>query len=89
MAGDAEENELVIVPAGAGNTRLEIRLQSDGTSTLSVFSSVARMEDELGPQQGWICLPMRTAAAAATRAKVDRVTLDPILRASAWPAGTG
>jgi hypothetical protein len=80
MAGDQEENELVIVPAYAGSKHLAVRLLRDGTPTLPVFSSVARLVDEMGPQQPWVCLPMRTAAKAATRAHVDRVTLDPVLR---------
>ncbi|HXL90573.1 MAG TPA: SAV_915 family protein [Streptosporangiaceae bacterium] len=85
MAGESDENELVIVPARAGNTRLEVRLLADGTRTLPVFSSVARMVDELGPEQAWVCLPMRAAAKAASRAQVDRVMVDPILRTTPWP----
>lgn len=85
MAGESDENELVIVPAGADNTRLEVRLLADGTRTLPVFSSVARLVDELGPEQAWVCLPMRIAAKVATRARVDRVMVNPILRATPWP----
>jgi hypothetical protein len=77
MAG--EPDELVIVPAGAGSKHLEVRLFADGTRTLQVFSSVARLVDELGPQQPWVCVPMRAATAAASRARVDRVTRDPVL----------
>jgi uncharacterized protein (DUF849 family) len=84
MAG--EPDELVIVPAGAGIKHLEVRLLADGTRTLHVFSSVARLVDELGPQQPWVCVPMRTATAAATRARVDRVTLDPVLGVGACRA---
>jgi SseB protein N-terminal domain len=89
MTGESDENELVIVPARAGNTRIEVRLLADGTRTLPVFSSVARMVDELGPEQGWVCLPMRTAAKVATRAQVDRVMVNPILRTTPWPDGCG
>jgi len=103
MGGDRkpEWRELVIVPthasAGAGGetsgrspgaVQLEVRLRADGTRTLPVFSSVARLMDELGPQQPWICLPMRAAAEAATRAAVDRVALDPVLGPGAWPASS-
>ncbi len=97
-----EWRELVIVPThpspgppGRGDgspgrppgcVQLEVRLLADGTRTLPVFSSVARLMDELGPQQPWVCLPMRAAAEAATRAAVDRVTLDPVLGQGAGPA---
>lgn len=99
MGGDREREwrELVIVPThesavsgeiSAGRVteavQLEVRLQADGTWTLPVFSSVARLMDELGPRQPWICLPMRAAAEAATRAAVDRVALDPVLGPGAW-----
>jgi len=95
MAGDRESEwrELVIVPASSpaalpgnkpGILQLEVRLRADGTRTLPVFSSVARLVDELGPQQPWVCLPMRAAAEAASRASVDRVTLDPVLGPGAW-----
>jgi len=86
MATEPEGYELVIVPAMAGHARLEVRLQADGTRTLPVFSSVARLVGELGPEQPWVCVPMRAAAAAAKRADVDRVTLDPVLGPGAWPA---
>lgn len=73
-----EPDFLVIAP---GNShRLVVRQLADGTRTLPVFTSVARLIDELGPQQPWVCLPMRTAAAVATRERVDRVALDPVLR---------
>jgi hypothetical protein len=85
MATKPEGHELVIVPAGAGKSQLEVRLLADGTRTLPVFSSVARLVDEMGPHQAWVCLPMRAAAAAASRAAVDRVTLDPVLGPGAWP----
>ncbi len=62
--------------------QLEIRLQADGTRTLPVFSSVARLVDELGPLQPWVCLPMRIATEAASKALVDRVTLDPVISAA-------
>jgi hypothetical protein len=99
MGGDRrrEWRELVIVPTPASSVsretspgrvtegvQLEIRLQADGTRMLPVFSSVARLMDELGPQQPWICLPMSAAAEAATRAAVDRVALDPVLGPGAW-----
>jgi SseB protein N-terminal domain len=93
-----EWRELVIVPTHppavpeetlsgrrVGSVQLEIRLLADGTRTLPVFSSVARLVDELGPQQPWVCLPMRAAAEAATRAAVDRVALDPVLGPGSWP----
>lgn len=60
---------------------LEARLMPDGiTRVLPVFSSVARLVDELGPQQEWVCLPMRTVVAAARDADVSRLTVDPVLR---------
>jgi hypothetical protein len=86
MATEPEGYELVIVPAGAGNAELEVRLQADGTRTLPVFSSVARLVGELGPEHPWVCVPMHAAAAAAKRAHVDRVTLDPVIGPGAWPA---
>jgi len=72
----------VIVPAyaGADDTVLQVRQLPDGTRTLAVFSSVARMVDELGPEQAWVCVPLGAATAAAQRAMVDRVSLDPVLR---------
>jgi SseB protein N-terminal domain len=73
------------VPAGVRKSQLEVQLLADGTRTLPVFSSVARLVDEMGPHQAWVCLPMRAAAAAANRAAVDRVTLDPVLGRGAWP----
>ena len=87
---EREWRELVIVPghppgSSSGSMQLQIRLLADGTRTLPVFSSVARLVDELGPQQEWVCLPMRTAADAASKALVDRVTLDPALAPGAWP----
>jgi SseB protein N-terminal domain len=88
-AGDLAGYELVIVPAvadaGEDGRQLAVRRQADGTRTLPVFSSVARLVDEMGRQQAWVCMPMRAAAAAASRASVDRVTLDPVLGAGAWP----
>ncbi len=81
---ESEWRELVIVPGrtpggSSGDMQLEIRLQADGTRTLPVFSSVARLVDELGPRQPWVCLPMRAATDAASKALVDRVTLDPAI----------
>jgi hypothetical protein len=67
-----------------GSVQVEVRLLADGTRTLPVFSSVARLVDELGPQQAWICLPMQAATEAATRGAVDRVTLDPVIGPGAW-----
>jgi hypothetical protein len=82
MAGEPQGRELVIVPAqtGRGETLLQIRQLPDGTRTLPVFSSVARLMDEMGPQQAWVCLPMRACTAAASQARIDRVSLDPVLR---------
>jgi SseB protein N-terminal domain len=96
MAGDrsTEWRELVIVPTQRraasvddppgppGSVQVEVRLLADGTRTLPVFSSVARLVDELGPRQPWICLPMRAAADAASRGAVDRVAVDPVIRLS-------
>jgi hypothetical protein len=78
----AAERELVIVPASAGrdDTLLQVRQLADGTRSLAVFSSVARLVDELGPDQAWVCVPLRAATAAAQRARVDQVSLDPVLR---------
>jgi hypothetical protein len=78
MAGkrEPERRELVIVPARQPG-QLEVRLLADGTRTLPVFSSVARLVDALGPHQPWVCLPIRTATDAAHKAMVDRITRDP------------
>jgi hypothetical protein len=86
---ESEWHELVIVPGrppggSSGGVQLEIRLQADGTRTLPVFSSVARLVDELGPGQPWVCLSMRTATEAATQALVDRVSLDPVIGPGVW-----
>lgn len=79
MTGD---RELVIAPAcaGRGETMLQVRELADGTRTLELFSSVARLVDELGPDQQWVCVPLAAATVAARQARVDRVSLDPVLR---------
>ncbi|HLK00656.1 MAG TPA: SAV_915 family protein [Streptosporangiaceae bacterium] len=76
------ERELVIAPACSGRdeTVLQVRRLPDGTRTLVLFSSVARLMEELGPDQQWVCVPLDAATVAARHASVDRVSLDPVLR---------
>lgn len=71
----------MIAPACSGReeTMLQVRRLPDGTRTLMVFSSVARLVEQLGPDQQWVCVPLRAATVAARQASVDRISLDPVL----------
>jgi len=62
----------------------EVRVLTDGSRVLPVFSSVERMSEALGPAQPWVLVPLRAARAVMAVAGIDSVMLDPQLVDDAW-----
>lgn len=84
------DHALVYAPAhpdprrGGRSVEFEVRVLSDGTRALPVFTTSERLVEALGLAQPWALLPLRAVRALMGLADVPQVLVDPNLGAEVW-----
>ena len=90
ISGIPADQTLVYAPAHPDLRRadrsveFEVRVLSDGTCALPVFTSAERLVEALGSAQPWALLPLRAVRAVMGLANVPQVLIDPDLGTEVW-----